>query len=70
MKDQNWPPKYKSSNPSMGRGEQSKVTSPSLSKLSEKELERVVGGAVYVGEDGELSQGKSFQINMSIKFNR
>ena len=44
MKNQNWQPKYKASAASAGRDEQLRVTSSSLSKLSEKEMERVVGG--------------------------
>ena len=54
MKNQNWQPKDEASNASMGRDEQSRVTSPSLDKLSEldklsvEELNSVVGGLVVV----------------------
>ena len=52
MKNKNLQPKYKISKTSMGRGEQSRVTSPSLSKLSMSEMERVVGGNSAIADEG------------------
>ena len=46
-------PKYEASKTSMGRGEQSRVTSPSLDQLSLSELGKV--SAAYCVEMGNVS---------------